>query len=952
MLAPGLVGCSFLALLSLARAQAPTSPSAASSRPAALEAAVTLSPFVVATEKDTGYLATDTLAGSRFGTKLDETPSTISVLTGDFLQDIGALDLTSALRYASNIEMNFDDDRSAVNGQQSVRSYQTYRVRGLASTVARNYFAWNLPTDTYNIDRLEDSRGPNSVLFGIANAGGLINVMTKKAQTQRSFREVSLGYGSHDSHRVALDLNQVAARDTFAIRINAVHDRSNSFRHWMFTESRLADLTATFQASSRARFTAEVEFGKLESNSPRTYTLYDSFLLWRASGRPTFATQAANAVVGVARNSTAAASPRVTIIGNDGTVLGMRGTMLTSGIDEIMITDTRIADHSINGLGPGPNRFSRFSNLTGTFEYKVANETFLQLAYNHQQHRFERFDPGMNGSTIKGDPNQTLSTGAVNPYAGQLMIDTGPFNRSLDENRFDNFRATLSTRLDAKKFGQYQLGAYLEHARVSTQRGTFDEMWLDAVTGRPAFNTATPESANNAVYHRRYVKESEWASYYVDGPQQTGLRQNAADPLTGRTLSAAWIGRSTAGINDYQERTFTAMAMAQARYFQDRAIFSGGVRRDSVDQDQVGSKRDSVTNIIVHAANATESLAGTSYSRDTNITTRTAGAVLKATPWLSVIGNYADNIQPVSGARGFVMPPTGEPGALLTAEAPKGVGRDLGLGLRLFEGRLVARAVHFETESKNNSTTFSTETIDINLRVLDALRSAGRIPQSEYDKRTTVAGIGLFDFKSTGYEFEMTANPVKSIRIRASYSTSEPVQSNIYREWQAWDAQNVRWLSTLNTTGITTSQNRTVAQEVAAYQAAIREATASDGLGTLGNRRDKVSLFGRHDLDWTGWKGAYVGGGYRHQSKMFTGVNSVGASMYGNSYWRADAMVGYQLRLKHMHLQDITVQLDAQNVFNLHRPLVTRYLDDLGLVVKRQVVQSPTSWQLSVKAGF
>ncbi len=60
------------------------------------------------------------------------------------------------------------------------------------STVARNYFAWNLPTDTYNIDRVEDSRGPTPCCSA-SRTRSLINVMTKKAQPQRSFRVVSLG---------------------------------------------------------------------------------------------------------------------------------------------------------------------------------------------------------------------------------------------------------------------------------------------------------------------------------------------------------------------------------------------------------------------------------------------------------------------------------------------------------------------------------------------------------------------------------------------------------------------------------------------------------------------------------------------------------------------------------------------------------------------------------------
>lgn len=944
--------CLALAPWALAQ-QAPAPAAAASLAPVAQEEPLQLDPFVVRTDGDTGYLATATLAGSRFGTKLDETPSTISVLTADFLRDIGAFDLTSALRYASNIEMNFDDDRSAVNGQQTVRSYQSYRVRGLASTVARNYFAWNLPADTYNVDRVEDSRGPNSVLFGIASPGGLINVMTKKAQPQRSFHEVGLGYGAYDSHRATLDFNQVLTPDKLALRVNAVHDRSNSFRNWAFTESRIADLTATYQVTPRLRLTAEVEFGELESNSPRTYTSYDSFLLWNSSGRPTFATSATNSAVGVGRNSTSAAAPRVTIIGNDGTVLGMRGTMTTTGNDETMITDTSIADDSINGNGPGANRFSDFNNFTGYLDYKLASDTFLQLAYNHQEHLFDRYDPGQNGSAIKGDPNRNLTTGAANPYAGLLMIDTGPYNRSMTDDRSDSFRATLTTRFDAKKWGQYQVGAYFEYGRTATKRDTADEIWMDAATGRPAFNTGTPESSNNAVYHRRYVTEGDWGSYYVDGPNRIGLLQNVTDPLTGRTLSAAWVGRSTAGINDYSDSSLTAMAVAQARYFGDRLIISGGLRRDETKQEQIGSKRDPVTNIIIHADSAADSLAGTAYTRDTDVVTKTGGFVFKATPWLSLIGNYADNIQPVSGARGFVMPATGEPGALVTAEAPEGVGRDIGLGLRLFDGKVTGRAVYFETQSRNNSSTFSTATVDGNLRILDALRTAGRITQADYDKRTTIAGIGLFDYDATGFEFEVTANPAKYLRIRASYSISDPVQSNIYPEWLAWDKQNVAWLATVDTTGVVTSlSSRTIAQEVAAYQAEISEATASDGLGTLGNRRHKVSIFARHDLGWMGWKGAYVGAGYRHQSKMFTGVNSTGDFLYGNSYGRADAMAGYTINLKKKYLRRITLQLDVQNVLNEHSPLVTRYLDDAGLIVKRQVVQAPITWQFSTKLHF
>ena len=58
---------------------------------------VTMSPFEVSSDRDTGYIATNTLAGSRLNTSLLETPASISVLTKDFLNDIGALNVSQAI---------------------------------------------------------------------------------------------------------------------------------------------------------------------------------------------------------------------------------------------------------------------------------------------------------------------------------------------------------------------------------------------------------------------------------------------------------------------------------------------------------------------------------------------------------------------------------------------------------------------------------------------------------------------------------------------------------------------------------------------------------------------------------------------------------------------------------------------------------------------------------------
>ena len=95
-LATGLLSLTTAAALAfastLAAQSVPPTPPAAS-RAAVTNAVIELSPFTVTSEKDTGYVATNTLAGSRLNSSLKETPGALDVLTKDFLDDIGATTL-------------------------------------------------------------------------------------------------------------------------------------------------------------------------------------------------------------------------------------------------------------------------------------------------------------------------------------------------------------------------------------------------------------------------------------------------------------------------------------------------------------------------------------------------------------------------------------------------------------------------------------------------------------------------------------------------------------------------------------------------------------------------------------------------------------------------------------------------------------------------------------------
>ena len=76
-------------LLPAARAQ--VAPAVGELKPAAAEAPVTLTPFVVAESEDRGYAATSTLAGTRLRTDLRDVGAAISVVTAQFMADTASV---------------------------------------------------------------------------------------------------------------------------------------------------------------------------------------------------------------------------------------------------------------------------------------------------------------------------------------------------------------------------------------------------------------------------------------------------------------------------------------------------------------------------------------------------------------------------------------------------------------------------------------------------------------------------------------------------------------------------------------------------------------------------------------------------------------------------------------------------------------------------------------------
>lgn len=190
-----------------------------SAEPAPADKVVEMSPFVVTTDHDSGYRATNSISGTRLDTPIKDLPMPIEVITEDFLRDTGATDLRQSLRYSSGILLQTQNDYSApagsfavspgkINNPEGMTASATQtnmKIRGFQTeSVLRDGFRRQNSTDSVNIARIEIARGPASLLYGVGNFGGVVNYLVKQPENKAA-HEFSATYGSYNFMRVTVD---------------------------------------------------------------------------------------------------------------------------------------------------------------------------------------------------------------------------------------------------------------------------------------------------------------------------------------------------------------------------------------------------------------------------------------------------------------------------------------------------------------------------------------------------------------------------------------------------------------------------------------------------------------------------------------------------------------------------------------------------------------------------
>ncbi|MEO7411891.1 MAG: TonB-dependent receptor plug domain-containing protein, partial [Opitutaceae bacterium] len=219
--------------------------------------AVLLTPFEVSTSQDRGYAAGNTLVGGRTDTPLALTPSAISIMTKEFLDDFAITDTNEAAQWSMNVDLSGNPTQGPFGGDRFEANVRGAGGQGAGAYPIRDGLQQYWIADSYNSERFETVSGPNSAQSGLGGPGGLVGSSSKRPRFNNRSGSVSARVDSFDGYRGTFDYN--VGFDRIAFRVNALHQNVKSIQRYTSNKQNGITLAASFKISSKTLLTAQYE---------------------------------------------------------------------------------------------------------------------------------------------------------------------------------------------------------------------------------------------------------------------------------------------------------------------------------------------------------------------------------------------------------------------------------------------------------------------------------------------------------------------------------------------------------------------------------------------------------------------------------------------------------------------------------------------------------------------
>lgn len=892
----------------LARSDRPERPS---NRQTGGDETVTLSPFEVSATTDVGYVATETLSGTRLRSKVSDLGNAMTIMTDQFLDDIGAVDFYDALDHAPSTSA-FQADSSDPTGN-STRFNTQYRSRGFRmSQLSVDFFTTagggqGIPPDRYNTENLTLARGPNSILYGISDPGGVINVTSKRGLFGNNFAKVETRFASYDSVRVAADVNRELLADKVALRVDLLNQKAGDFRGEN-DQRRAAYASLHVHPIPQADIYVNYEFGTFLRHVASALVVNDWYTPWVKAGRPIDTTPAdgTNGVTGLDPVATAnylvyiPGQSQVPVMNWKNMTMGAQPRNPATGLAEnnVSLTDPSVEPLTIDLTGPQNKANENYDTLESIWDLRPFRNLNIELG-TFREERSNVLDARpiqIADESIAVDTNAKLPNGSPNPNVGRPYVEAETYsNRAMSSWDSADYRASAAYDLDLSKlklgsfdFGQHRLLGLMDYHET---RQMYQVFYLVNTTPLSGFN-ALLSNAQNKIHTRTYLQLGQ------------GDQHIASDftPFSQDGVNADWVRTTTLPRNTI-DATLSRLAALQSTFWNHRIATVVGMREDNDGVASATFTQDS-RGLYPDPAQSTRGPM-THFKGDTSV----VGAVFHVTdPW-SLTYNRSKSFTPPGVSLGILnqnLPPS------------TGIGQDIGIRYDL-DSRLSANLVYFKTQGDG--------------QIINSADARGNKNAwinaiwTTLDPSQVITNTGWRDsedFVAKGWEFQLTGNLTPRWQLAVAASENENVMKAYIPHFQEYYAANrPLWLSAQNVNkAVSSTAGSTVGAVVKAIDAELADDLAQVGSTVVGQSKWLVDLTTNYSLPAIGpVTGLSIGGNYHWDSPPVIGYGTTpdgsltsAVEFHGNERSLFNAWLGWRLPLGHG--RQVKLQLNVRNVFN------------------------------------
>lgn len=219
----------------------------------------TLTEVVISAKRGLRYTEPITTVGTKTTMSVIDVPQSVKVIGRQLIDDRQAIDIQDIYKYASGVSFTTPEGNPTIRGFASAKPY----ING-----TRSFFLGNeVQLTLVNVEQVEFLKGPSSTLYGFAQPGGVLNVVTKKPLSTPRYA-ASFTAGSYGRFRNEFDATGPLSKDEKLLyRLNIGYQNSPDYRPFHFNRNLTIAPTISYAVSDKTLVSMELVYNRVNKTT-------------------------------------------------------------------------------------------------------------------------------------------------------------------------------------------------------------------------------------------------------------------------------------------------------------------------------------------------------------------------------------------------------------------------------------------------------------------------------------------------------------------------------------------------------------------------------------------------------------------------------------------------------------------------------------------------------------